>query len=77
MNMLLLVAAAGPKTVVDVGKEVSERALASGHEAWARVTSQVTDLVGHYIPNIVAANRAMRGYHENTGRNSSRHLRRS
>ena len=34
MNMLLLVAAAGPETVVDVGKEVSQEALVSGHEAW-------------------------------------------
>lgn len=55
MNMLLLVGAAGPETVVNAGREVSEKILVSGHEAWARVTAQVADLVGRYIPNVVAA----------------------
>lgn len=55
MNVLLLAAAAEPNSVVDVGKEVSEKVLVSAHETWLRVTAQVAELVGSYIPNVVAA----------------------
>ena len=46
MNMLLLVAAAGPETVIDVGKEAYEKTLVSGQETWARVTAQVSPCFG-------------------------------
>ena len=46
MNMLQLVTSAGPETVIDTGREVSEKVLASGHETWGRVSAQITDLVG-------------------------------
>jgi hypothetical protein len=51
MNMLLLVGAMEPDTVVEVGKEVSQKALVSGHETWERITAQV----GSYIPHAAAA----------------------
>ena len=55
MNMLLQTDPAGLGSVGEVGKEVSDQVLASGQETWTRVSTQVTDLVGAYIPNIVAA----------------------
>ena len=55
MNTLLLMAAAGPETVVDVSKEVSQKALVSGHETWERVTAQVPILWAVTFPTSVAA----------------------
>ena len=48
MDMLLLVAAVGPEAVVDVGKEVPENTLVSGHEARARVWASTLRLTSPF-----------------------------
>ncbi len=55
MTGWLLSQATGPETVVEAGKEASEKAWTLGQETWDRVSTQITELVGGYIPNALAA----------------------
>ena len=55
MNALLLGNAAGTETAVELGKEVTQKAVVTGQETWERVSTQMTDLVGGYLPNAAAA----------------------
>ena len=55
MNALLLANAAGPEGAVEVGKEVTQKAVVTGQATWERVATQMTDLVGGYLPNAAAA----------------------
>jgi hypothetical protein len=55
MNTSLLADAAGPEGAVEVGKEVTQKAVVTGQETWERVTTQMTDLMGGYLPSAAAA----------------------
>ena len=55
MSTLLLANAAGPEAAVELGKEVTQKTVVTGQETWERVATQMTDLVGGYLPNAIAA----------------------
>jgi len=55
MNALLLANAAGPEGAVEVGKEVTQKAVVAGQATWERVATQMTDLMSGYLPNAAAA----------------------
>ena len=43
------------RSVVEAGRDMSGRVVSVGQETWAKVSAQVTELVGGYAPNIAAA----------------------
>ena len=55
MNALLFANAAGLDTAVELGKEVTQKTVVTGQETWERVSTQMTDLVGGYLPHAAAA----------------------
>ena len=52
---LLLADAAATDNVVEVGKELSGKVAGAGQATWDRVSGQITELVGGYVPNAAAA----------------------
>jgi hypothetical protein len=43
------------KKAMEAGKEMGQQVVGTGQETWDQVTTQVTHLVGSYLPNVLAA----------------------